>query len=90
MLDNFVTFEGSPNGSRGGKAIGVTLGPNLPDRPPDAGADGGGTRDGGGARVRRGGPEDRHSAVRAGEKERVPRRPALRRAPTAWSTPGRS
>lgn len=27
MLDNFVTFEGSPNGSRG-KAIRVTLGPN--------------------------------------------------------------
>ena len=27
MLDNFVTFEGSPNGSRA-KAIRVTLGPN--------------------------------------------------------------
>lgn len=27
MLDNFVTFEGSPNGNRG-KAMRVTLGPN--------------------------------------------------------------
>ena len=67
MLDNFVTLEGSPNVSRGGKAIGVTLGTNrtFPIGRPTRGRMGGGPGTAVELAFDAVDPQDRHSPVRA-------------------------